>query len=54
MKGNVALFCIILIIISSVSEIKAMFKINCGGCENNGRVSESPRQTFHPQKVTSY
>ena len=50
-----ALFCIILIVISSVLEIKAMHANNCGGrtCKGeNRRVSESPRQTFYPQKVT--
>ena len=51
-----ALFCIILIVISSVLEIKAMGPHGgkCTTC-NRGkerRVSKSPRQTFHPQKVT--
>ena len=46
-----ALFCIILIVISSVLEIKAMGPhVRCNKC-NGRRVSESPRQTIHPQKV---
>ena len=43
-----ALFCIILIVISSVLEINAL-----GVHVKPPRpVSKSPRQTFHPQKVT--
>ena len=55
MKGNVALFCIILIVISSVLEIKALMAQPNGrrrSTQKNRRVSESPRQTFYPQKVT--
>ena len=51
-----ALFCIILIVISSVLEIKALFPGaapgGLGRRRTNFRVSESPRQTFYPQKVT--
>ena len=49
-----ALFCIILIVISSVLEIKAMHAQNQQGKgrQKNRRVSESPRQTFYPRKVT--
>ena len=49
-----ALFCIILIVIASVLEIKAFGGHGrCRRCKLTKRqVSESPRQTFHPQKVT--
>ena len=46
-----ALFCIILIVISSVLEIKALHPIP--DKEKNGRVSESPRQTILPTKSYS-
>ena len=55
MKGKMALFCIILIVISSVLEIKAMLAQNKNRLKSgqkNERVSESPRETFYPQKVT--
>ena len=45
-----ALFCIILIVISSVLEMKAVHAVAPGvGCKHCGRgeVSKSPRQTFH-------
>ena len=45
-----ALFCIILIVISSVLEIKALTADNRS--YRRGRVSESPRQTFYSEKVT--
>ena len=50
-----ALFCIILIVISSVLEIKAMHVQNQHGKgrQKNGRVSESPRQTILPTKSYS-
>ena len=51
-----ALFCIILTVISSVVEIKALgphMKIRCKDCKPKRRqVSKSPRQKFHPKKVT--
>ena len=50
-----ALFCIILIVISSVLEVKALYggvRVHRRRGRNNFRVSESPRQTFYPQKVT--
>ena len=50
-----ALFCIILIVISSVLEINAMGPHGRAPKKNGGKeqtVSKSPRQTFHPQKVT--
>ena len=51
MKGNVALFCIILIVISSVLEIRAMLKGNCRGCKpKERRVSKSPRPNISPTK----
>ena len=49
-----ALFCIILIVISSVLEIKALHPLpHNGPKEKNGRVSESPRQTILPTKSYS-
>ena len=49
-----ALFCIILIVISSVLEIKALHPITDNRHrEKNGRVSESPRQTILPTKSYS-
>ena len=49
-----ALFCIILIVISSVLEIKALHPLPPKRPkEKNGRVSESPRQTILPTKSYS-
>ena len=52
-----ALFCIILIVIASVLEIKAIgphMAVRCRRCKPTKRpVSKSPRQTFHPKKLQS-
>ena len=51
MKGNVALFCIILIVFSSVLEINALFPNGCRKCTTKAPVSESPRQFISPTKL---
>ena len=49
-----ALFCIILIVISSVLEINAMHKVNCKKCTTNRLlVSKSPRPNILPTKSYS-
>ena len=56
MKGNVAEFCIILIVVSSVLEINAMAPLHCGKCTTKRWVRELNLQDnlYHPQKVTGY
>ena len=56
MKRNVAVFCIILMVVSLVLEINAVAVPFCGGCTTKRWVRELNLQDnlFHPQKVRGY